>query len=518
MELNMTTIKLNSKIANEKSQLLLDCDLVADTKPAIEKILKACGRVIIDTKEVMEDRVNFKGRFLSEVIYISKGDNEICSLSGEAPVNDFAEVKGAKNGMKSKIGVDISNIDYSLINDRKVSISAMADLLVSVNEDTVLDAIENISDIPKSCQRLTTIVSDVVVSDKKDSFNINEEITLPQSKLPISQILTVEANIINPDLTTAEDSVKVRGDGAVTIMYISDEGGMPQIYETDLPFEGVFEAEGVKEGMSVNGSFVVDNIYYNIEENENGENRIIELDINVITEFQVTESIENEILEDAYSTGNEINMDIEKICATYIVCQNKSQYPVKETVTLDETAPDMLQIFKTSGKPYIDEIKIEDNKVIIDGVINTDIMYVTGNDETPVYNYKAAIPFSQTVDARGAKEGMEAEVSSAISHIGFNMLSDREVEVRCALNTNTIVTNNVCVNVPIFAEIKPLDEEALNKLPSMVIYVVKPGDTLWKLAKRFNSTVEDIAELNNIENPDLIYPGQRFIILKRVAL
>ena len=48
-------------------------------------------------------------------------------------------------------------------------------------------------------------------------------------------------------------------------------------------------------------------------------------------------------------------------------------------------------------------------------------------------------------------------------------------------------------------------------------YVVQPGDTLWCLAKKFNTTVDDIVELNDIENPDLIYPGQKLLILKKVC-
>ena len=46
----------------------------------------------------------------------------------------------------------------------------------------------------------------------------------------------------------------------------------------------------------------------------------------------------------------------------------------------------------------------------------------------------------------------------------------------------------------------------------MFIYVVQPGDTLWDLAKKFNTTVDDIIELNDIENPDLIYPGEKLRI------
>ena len=48
-------------------------------------------------------------------------------------------------------------------------------------------------------------------------------------------------------------------------------------------------------------------------------------------------------------------------------------------------------------------------------------------------------------------------------------------------------------------------------------YVVQSGDTLWDLAKKFNTTVDDIVELNDIENPDLIYPGQKLLILKKVC-
>ena len=39
-------------------------------------------------------------------------------------------------------------------------------------------------------------------------------------------------------------------------------------------------------------------------------------------------------------------------------------------------------------------------------------------------------------------------------------------------------------------------------------YTVKSGDTLSEIAQKFNTTVEKLVELNNIQNPNLIYPGQ----------
>ena len=47
---------------------------------------------------------------------------------------------------------------------------------------------------------------------------------------------------------------------------------------------------------------------------------------------------------------------------------------------------------------------------------------------------------------------------------------------------------------------------------AMVIYFVKPNDTLWKIAKRFGSTVDDIARVNDIADADNIQIGQQLFI------
>ena len=40
-------------------------------------------------------------------------------------------------------------------------------------------------------------------------------------------------------------------------------------------------------------------------------------------------------------------------------------------------------------------------------------------------------------------------------------------------------------------------------------YIVKYGDTLWAISRRFNTNVEKLVALNNIENRNLIYVGQK---------
>lgn len=65
------------------------------------------------------------------------------------------------------------------------------------------------------------------------------------------------------------------------------------------------------------------------------------------------------------------------------------------------------------------------------------------------------------------------------------------------------------------------DNSKINKTPGnqeqniseRIIYTVQPGNTLWGLSKEFDVTIEEIANLNNIQNPNLIFVGEKLEII-----
>lgn len=58
-------------------------------------------------------------------------------------------------------------------------------------------------------------------------------------------------------------------------------------------------------------------------------------------------------------------------------------------------------------------------------------------------------------------------------------------------------------------------EAAIEPSTSKIIYKVKKGDTLSHIALKYGIKVEDIVKANNIKNPDLIYIGDLLIIPKK---
>lgn len=51
-----------------------------------------------------------------------------------------------------------------------------------------------------------------------------------------------------------------------------------------------------------------------------------------------------------------------------------------------------------------------------------------------------------------------------------------------------------------------------NSTGGKTYYTIQRGDTLWRIARRYGTTVQNLVSWNNIQNPNLIFPGQRIII------
>lgn len=521
MEILKKDITIDKKVGKETSQVLIEGDIIVpDTKPDIDTVLEANGTAYIDSKDIVNDRITFKGNLDINVLFVAKGDSKpIYNMQCTYPINDFINMEGIDKSMTVFTTCTITNLDYKLINDRKVSFRAILDVTSEVLAKENIEAVSTIDGLDEKQMKVTNINVNRIACTKFDRFNIKDDIEISSGRPNIKEILDVNFNIINKDIRTQLEKINISGDVRACILYKSDEeDSIITYFEQDIPFNGIIEVEGATDDM-------IGDVYLDIQEKNtqiledvDGEPRVIGIDIHVGCNIKVSYEDKMNILEDAYALDKQIN--IEKNMQSYpmLICKNKNQASIKEIIKLDEECPPILQVLKVSGKPILDNIEVLEDKIVAEGVIDCKILYITNSDEYPMYCFNTIIPYTQTIDAKGTKpEIAKVDINSYIEHIGINMMSDKDVEVRCAINFDTVVTKDKEISFITDVIFDELDQDFLNSIASIIIYVVQPGDTLWDLAKKFNTTVDDIIELNDIENPDLIYPGQKLLILKKVC-
>jgi LysM repeat protein len=92
--------------------------------------------------------------------------------------------------------------------------------------------------------------------------------------------------------------------------------------------------------------------------------------------------------------------------------------------------------------------------------------------------------------------------------IGQDILSiDNKINYDIYLNREKTIS---CIK-DIGETSEPIDK---SQIPSISIYIVQKGDLLWDVAKRYNTTIEDILSSNNLESSYEIKVGDKIIIEK----
>ena len=84
-----------------------------------------------------------------------------------------------------------------------------------------------------------------------------------------------------------------------------------------------------------------------------------------------------------------------------------------------------------------------------------------------------------------------------------------DTEVKIIKEINYLKTDVLSIGSTLLI---PLGKTESNKFIPYEIYIVSEGDTLWKLAKKFNLDVKDLAKMNSINEESYLYLGQQLTI------
>ena len=517
-ELVREQVFLDQSVGSEQVQVMLEGDLIVpDIKPDMALLLQTEEQVLIDRTDAGADRVNYIGRLNLSVLYVSKSaDKSVHAISLSRPLDDFVNLDGVTKDMWVRAKATIANIDYRVVNDRKVNYRAVVSVSVTAERSDAHEMVVHINNVPENQLLKANLSTNRTVEHRVDRFQVKDQILLPSAKPNLREILQVSAGITNRDVRIGSGRVNLSGEISLTTLYRGDtDESLIEFLESEIPFNGPIDISGARDDMLADVSLQVLDQHINIRPDDDGEDRVLEIEISVGVEMKVYATETFSVLEDAYSINQQLNFSKTVVRYPHLVCLNRNQTPVREVVTLADTSPDMLQVFRVKGQVHMDDVRVIEDKVIVEGAINTDILYVAESDATPLSGYRTVIPYRQVIEAKGAMPGMTVTMDASIDHAAFNMLSPRETEVRFQLTFSTQVVAHVETGIIGDVEVGDMDPDVLANQPSMTVYIIQPGDNLWKIAKRFNTPLDELIAVNEIENPLKIVPGQKLLMLKK---
>lgn len=174
----------------------------------------------------------------------------------------------------------------------------------------------------------------------------------------------------------------------------------------------------------------------------------------------------------------------------------------------------MLQLCHNKAEVIIDDVEIVENGVEVSGEILVKILYITSEDKAPFASLVGSIPFTYQLDAPNICEECQVRVRGHVEQINVTMIDSEEFDVKVVVCFNVIAFCNTDEKVVAGVEEKDFDTAKMSERPSMVAYIVKKGDTLWDIGKKYDTPIAALKETNNITGE--VKAGDKLLVVKTI--
>lgn len=523
LELVRQNIHMNRWKNQVNTQVTLDDDfIVPDTMNDIAQVILDAGEIQIEPVKTQNEKVVVRGKLDFHVLYRSD-EGSLQTLGGLIPFEETINVPGLSE--RDYVGVtwQLEDLDAGIINSRKLSIKAIVTLEVKVESLFDTEAAVSLGNSPddgSGIPQIETLTRKIDVAAialrRKDTYRLKEEITLSGSKPAIDRILWSEMRLNGVTTRPLDGQVHLEGSLMVFVIYEGEgENAMIQWVEESIPFSGEVEMPGAVEEMIP--AISVRLIHKGIEEKPDYDGEMRELDVDAVIELDIRlyEEQELEVLSDLYATNRELTVEAGEACFDTILTRNTGKCKLAEKINMSG-GQRILQICHSTGSVKLDEVEAKEDVLAMDGVLEVKILFLTDDDSQPVQSSTEMIPFHYEAEVPDIREDSVWYLETGVEQLTAVMLGSDTVEVKAVILLDMLVLQPVCQPVILRAETAPLDTKKLQQMPGIVGYIVQEGDSLWDIAKRFHTTVDNIIATNGLTS-DVIHPGDSLILVKEIT-
>ena len=516
MELKKESMQILKEKSRAKSQITFDEDFnVPDAKPDAGRLIQNKGRIIMDDVRLTDRKGILTGNLQVDILYVGEERGIVSSLTAKLPFEETLNLKDIINGDKMCLKWEIEDLIIHRIHSRKLNIKAVVTFYAAVDELSGIRLPVFLEDENISVQKKTMRLLDLAIH-KKDTLRLKEEVEMVSNKPNIVELLWYSLEVRGLDLRPEENVVKAKGELFLFALYRGDnEGETVQWLENSIPFSSEVECNGCTSDMIPNFASSVINQSVEVKPDSDGEERILVTDLVLELDIRLYREENFDVIMDVYTPFCQCIPKCRNEVLESLLVRNFSKCRVSDRIEIKEMQGKILQICHSQGKIKIDKIQIVKDGILAEGIVRLKVLYIVENDEMPFYSMEAMLPFSHVVEAKGITENSVYYLHTELEQLSTTMVDSNDIEIRATIGLNVLVIQ--CSEEMILEKIEeiPLDQEKIRNMPGITVYIMKPGDTLWNIAKKFYTTVEEIIQMNNLDG-DEVSSGTPLLLVKKV--
>lgn len=513
MEFMKKNIHMDCCRYQTSTQITVEEDFVIpDVKSDMREVVFEKCQIRMDDAKTTEDRVSIQGEMEVAILYQPE-EGQLAVANKSIPIREEIYLEGVKSGDNVDVKWAVEDLNVSMINSRKVNIRALLQLQIldrHICDEEVTESFQGLEDVEyrqKSMQ-----VAGLTVC-KKDIYRARKEIEISNHLPNIKEILWSDVQGNHLDFRMQSDKIFIKGEFPFFVLYEGEgEDGPIRFMESTIPIEGEIPCSGVEEGMISHIDWHITHVEVEKKPDFDGEERVITVDLVCGMDIRLYEENEISLLSDVYGVSKEINVKTTPATFRQLLIKNDGVLRLDERVHPKISAP-ILQLLHQEGEVLVEDVYFEEEQLGVDGTLFLKCLYVTGEDTRPYGSFQYMLPFHYAMDVKRAKEEQVLHVNASVDQMSITMTAADEVNVKAQVGLHIVAFDQLKENIICSMDVQELNQEKIKNLPGMAIYVVKEGDSLWDIGKKYYVPVSRIKEVNNLTK-DECKPLDKLLVVR----
>lgn len=430
-------------------------------------------------------------------------------------------------GQIAEWGWDADLISFSLdvSSERKVKYNAELSVRIRARTEKTLTFLNDIETEARIETTKERIVLEELVASLQGSKEVSNQYQLSYPKAPIARIIGSNARPVGVKSTVSRGRVTIEGFVEINLVYVSldtegEENGVKAVNWNQqnggaIPFQIVLEEPRAQVEQVAFAKVWVESLALTYPHPE-----VCRVQTILGAKADLINPRPVQVLMEA-SAGEEIIDVLQQDCdVEEIVGEAEKVLQIEKSLTLPTDSLNLEEILMVSAsRPKLIQCQADMERVFLEGEVYLSLLYL-GEGETDVTLMNMfwgprsvdKVVFGEFIELPGVENGMSASVHLIEDGIDLEILDERSVQVNITYRARVIVKAKR--RLSLIRDCALITEDDQPK-PSMLFYLVQKGDILWKVARRYNTTMNAIAKANDISVGEELVEGAKLLIPKK---
>ena len=499
-------------------------------QPDVQRVLRFRALPAVASTKVVDERVVVSGTVAAHLLYVANSPDD---SAAQEPV--FAadareaiefehtfDMPGLAGGDEVEAAASVISTQARTTADpRQAALEVDLEIAVKVRRASEVTIVTNALAIPPEKIRLTRepLRLEQAIGSGATLYNLQFEAALPERRADIARLLDLDVRPSLINATAEVGQVTLRGEAHCGATYTSvdsaarENGASPEsinyVAFDAQPFICSIEMPDAQPGMIVYPRVALVRATTSVP-----SARQVSISATLALGARLVDPLSLHAITDVASDTEEtIETRKEAVTVEDVLGRNADRTAVTGKLDLPAARPDADRILSWDVQFRRRNVEVKNEKVVIEGVLSASVLYIAdvplGTQPLQFVEFPEAIDATIVVDLKGVEPEMAADASASVLSSRVDLVDQDTFQVNAVVEAEVRAKQNKQTDLVVEAvAIGPVPERP----PSIVLVSVQPGDTLWKLSRRFRTSADAILRANGLAEGASLRPGMKLRI------